>query len=84
MWVLAPSPVTSKAKDASYGAQQPINSPWILTGRGQVTIGRPTQKGGSEGKADIIAKGDSSVSSIHATFEITPAAGSRPVITLTG
>ena len=84
MWVLAPSQVLSKSKDGSNQAQEPLNSPWVLTGCGNVTIGRPNQKGGTEGKADIIAKGDSSVSSIHATFKISGKTGARPVITLTG
>lgn len=86
MWILAP--LRAANKDGSAGdapGAEAQNSAWFLTS-GCCTLGRPSQKGGTTGKADIIILGDSSVSSLHASLDITPASNpnEQPSITITG
>jgi hypothetical protein len=86
MWILAP--LRAANKDGSAGdtaGAEAQNSAWFLTS-GRCTLGRPSQKGGTTGKADIIILGDSSVSSLHASLDITPASNpnEQPSITITG
>jgi hypothetical protein len=86
MWILAP--LLPAKKDSGIGdaaVPENTNTAWFLTS-GRCSLGRPSQKGGTTGKADIIILGDSSVSSLHAFLDITPGStpDEQPSVTITG
>jgi hypothetical protein len=101
MWVLSPVVATAAAAGQTTQAGNKeikvIHDSHFLTGTGDFTIGRPAKGSEAPAKAaaapakaaasnDIVLRGDNSISKLHATLTLAPAAapGERPAVTVTG